>query len=474
MKRTVVWLAAIVILANFPSCRRNTSGEPDEETPVEPGDTYYVSTSGSDSGPGSRESPWRTPGYAAGKLAPGDTLVILGGTYVLHSDEEALSPADGSPGHRITIRGEEGNRPVLAGRDNLNRAVNLSSCLTLENLEITSDDGAEFRDAISQVDRKVSDILLKDLYIHRIDEFGVDIGDVDRLEIRNCVISYTGFGSIGGPAAASSGWSRVVIDHCHLSYNGHYYRGGPGPSPYDRPDGFGIEPGVGPVEIRYTTAEHNRGDGLDSKAAGTYIHHCIVANNSCDGIKLWAGNSLVENCLIYGTGDGIGGSSPWAGLVIDSQRENDAFEVVNVTIHDNPARQAYPLYMGYGQGAAFSVLFRNCIVAGGYGAAYFGPRVAARIDHCLFDRPDDPVQVEANGRSYTCAEIEGGLLGTGNLCRPPLFRLPAWGLPGDYHLLPGSPAIDSGTAEKAPGSDLDDIPRPQGGGFDIGAYELPK
>ncbi len=41
----------------------------------------------------------------------------------------------------------------------------------------------------------------------------------------------------------------------------------------------------------------------------------------------------------------------------------------------------------------------------------------------------------------------------------------------DLHLLPGVAAIDSGSAEMAPGFDRDNVPRPQGDGHDIGAYE---
>ena len=42
---------------------------------------------------------------------------------------------------------------------------------------------------------------------------------------------------------------------------------------------------------------------------------------------------------------------------------------------------------------------------------------------------------------------------------------------GDFHLLPGSSCIDAGTATGAPGLDLDNVARPQGLQFDIGAYE---
>ena len=42
---------------------------------------------------------------------------------------------------------------------------------------------------------------------------------------------------------------------------------------------------------------------------------------------------------------------------------------------------------------------------------------------------------------------------------------------GDYHLAPGSPAIDTGTSDSAPAFDLDGAERPVGGAWDIGAYE---
>jgi hypothetical protein len=42
----------------------------------------------------------------------------------------------------------------------------------------------------------------------------------------------------------------------------------------------------------------------------------------------------------------------------------------------------------------------------------------------------------------------------------------------DFRLLPGSPAIDSGVADRAPETDFEGKPRPQGDKVDIGAYEF--
>lgn len=42
----------------------------------------------------------------------------------------------------------------------------------------------------------------------------------------------------------------------------------------------------------------------------------------------------------------------------------------------------------------------------------------------------------------------------------------------DYHLLASSPAVDAGLTLTQINTDLDGNPRPQGAGYDIGAYKL--
>lgn len=53
----------------------------------------------------------------------------------------------------------------------------------------------------------------------------------------------------------------------------------------------------------------------------------------------------------------------------------------------------------------------------------------------------------------------------------PLFVAPET---DDYHLTEGSPCIDTGTSKGAPETDIEGTLRPQGNGYDMGAYELKK
>ncbi len=437
---------------------------------------YYVSPAGLDSNDGSLLHPWASPGYGSRQIASGDTLLILGGSYVIHQfDDDIIIPPSGSAVNWTTIIGEAGNRPILKGSDNLLAAMILSgkSYLRIENIEITSDDGALFRDGIQIMGGGVAEyIAFNNLYIHHLDEFGMDFGDINHVTIRGCRITHCGFGAIGGPAGEVGGWRNVVINGCYLAYSGHYYQGSAGPGPYDRPDGFGIEPSAGPVEIINTTAEHNRGDGLDSKAQNTFIQRCTVANNSCDGIKLWGGGSKVENCLIYGRGDGVTTSTPWAAIVVNTDQANSTFTFVNTTVDDYLGLN-YFIYMQYDNpGTPINLIIRNCIFSsrGDNSFIYLAPAITATIEYSLFYFPGKTLVLEHGGNSYDAENVAE--IGAGNIYGDPLFIAPAFGTVGDYHLNPASPALDAGTTISAPDRDLDGVTRPQNGVVDIGCYEL--
>jgi hypothetical protein len=455
---------------------------PEPILPRMPGNTYYISPIGDNSNPGTLAEPWATPGFASRQLQPGDTLIILGGRYILIVyDDDIICPPSGTLSEWITIKGEEGNRPVLTGQNNLMTAVDISnkSYIKLENIEFTSVNCALFRDCIEAYGASTSHIILQNLYIHHIDEYGIDIGDIDDLQIINCTISYCGFGSIGGPAGMLGGWRNVTIKGCVLSHAGWYYQGkyyncpnGPAVSPYDRPDGFGIEAADGPIEITDTLAIFNLGDGLDSKSNNTYIHECVVSNNRCDGIKLWGTGSRVVNTLIYGRGGGDMESTPWSAIVVHTQQSNATFEFMNVVI-DDYIGQNYLMHVQYDSPTIpINLTMRNTIFCarGLNTGIYIAGNVHLVLEFNLFYMPNNSANVvEVGSTIYDSTQL--GTLGVGNIYGDPLFVQPAVGSAGDYHVQSESKAIDNGTTTSAPPIDIDGASRPYGAGIDIGAYE---
>jgi len=82
------------------------------QTPSRSGVTYYVSTKGSDTNPGTRKEPWRTIQHAANSVQAGDTVEVEGGTYneivmMKHS-------GDANRGY-ITFTNYPGQRPIIDG-----------------------------------------------------------------------------------------------------------------------------------------------------------------------------------------------------------------------------------------------------------------------------------------------------------------------------------------------------------------------
>lgn len=124
--------------------------------------------------------------------------------------------------------------------------------------------------------------------------------------------------------------------------------------------------------------------------------------------------------------------------------------IVNSTFYGNVATNDFPdIDPNYG-GGVFSeegslTVIKNCI-----------------LWHNVPDQVSGTVSV-------VYSDIEGGYEGEGNIDADPLFVNAEF---VDLRLLPDSPAIDAGTAEGAPDVDIRLVPRPQGAGFDMGAYEM--
>jgi hypothetical protein len=73
MKKNILISSLLFILLNLGISKTQATG----------GNSYYVASSGNDSNPGTKESPWKTINYAVGKspVKAGDTILVEPGTY---------------------------------------------------------------------------------------------------------------------------------------------------------------------------------------------------------------------------------------------------------------------------------------------------------------------------------------------------------------------------------------------------------
>jgi len=155
---------------------------------------------------------------------------------------------------------------------------------------------------------------------------------------------------------------------------------------------------------------------------------------------------------------------------------HDIAETASVSLQETVSRSLLESFSGHGGGIYndnnSSPTLINCTFsgngAGTGGGIYNDDSSTATVTNCILwgdiggEIGGDPANV-----TYSC--IQGGYGGAGNISDDPLFADAASGY---LCLWLGSPCIDTGTSVGAPTEDLFGFSRPQGDGFDMGAYEF--
>lgn len=238
--------------------------------------------------------------------------------------------------------------------------------------------------------------------------------------------------------------------------------------------------------------------GNDGVGGVALVQRCVFQGNS-GGISYSGRNNLVsgphlaviDGCLFVGNTDSA----------INTEHACDWLRIENCVFNNNSAVNGGAIYMGYSQYAlATTVGVYNCTFvdnqAASYGKAVFlsyqTPLLA--LVNCII-RGADTSQIELRDGtpeltvSYchlqngtNSIHVRNGVLvdGGGNSSEDPLFQDPdgADNVPGtlddNFRLAQTSPCVDSGTATNAPDHDMAGEVRPQGKGYDRGAFESPK
>ena len=186
-----------------------------------------------------------------------------------------------------------------------------------------------------------------------------------------------------------------------------------------------------------------------SNSSSPTIERCIITGNEADncdsegtcttsyggGIFVATGSSpTLINSIVAQNRANIG-----AGIYCES---DGVINIINSTIADN-------------------------LYEFGNGGVICGSSASTITNSIIWNNGGSPNEVMA-GSSVTFSDIMSGYGGEGNINADPLF---IGG--GDYRLRAGSPAIDTATADGAPDVDILGITRPQGVGYDMGAYSGP-
>ena len=422
---------------------------------------YYVDPAGSDLGPGSAGTPWRSIQHAADVMSAGDTVYVRAGTYA----ESVSLTRSGTPGVPVRFMAAPGAAPVLDGTGGLYAGFTTDSNIDVSDIVI---DGFTIRNyasfgivAWSTNDRWT----FRNLLIHDNGDEGIRLSNSagSRVETVRLEGNAGGFdctpilpGLPGDP-----GCTDLTIVEVQAINNGTGNHTGV--------DAFAVEQGDR-VTVERSLAAGGPGDGFDFKSQRTTLSR-VVAHDTRNNIKLWGAGSSLQNALAYdATAD--------ANLVLAG---GGSYTIANSTIA-NMTGYAYLVTAGDGS-AVTPVVLHNTIFANdnpamGGTLVYFDSGVQLTANNNLYYNPyrTDALVCAAfppySGDCFSAADINGQTghpwMESNARAANPTFVSPA---SKDFHLAAGSPAIDTGAAAFAPAVDLEGQARPQGSLPDIGAYE---
>jgi parallel beta-helix repeat protein len=428
--------------------------------PVTPGSwavEYYVSTSGSDSNPGTMNQPWRTVRKAANTLRAGDTLYIRAGTY----RERVVPKYSGKPGKYITYTAYPGDTVIIDGLE-VEMPPFWGGLLDITGKEYITISGLQIRNAGPDDNNQgilvdgSNYIIIENNHTYNTTSSGIGVWNSSNIIIDNNEVEL----------ACSDGEQEcitVAVTDTFEIRNNHVHHSGPGTV-----GGEGIDAKDGSSNGKvYNNHVHdiNRlGIYVDAWDKHTY-HIEIYGNlvhdiNGNDGFTLASEmgglleniriyNNIAYNCGTIGLGIGVNGDSPTHPM--------KNITAVNNTFFNNGID-------GWGGGIAMDnpfiegVVIRNNIVSKNVTFQIVVdshvPMDKLSVDHNLIHGYRDYID-ETRGTDY----VEGN----------PLFVNAS---AADFHLRENSPAVDAGSSISAPSDDYDGISRPWGYGYDIGAYEF--
>jgi len=436
---------------------------------------YYVSTTGDDTtGTGSITNPYRTIQHVLDSASTsGDTIILRGGTY---NENVRIRKSN------VTIKSKSDEWAVIqSATDDANEDVTVifdvdSDGSTLQRVEVIGGYwyGIMFRTKWEWGDPNdrsgACNIIIEDCKIHDTGNACIKITPgCDDITIRRCEIYNSGRRAPDSAEAIDNvNGDRMLVQQCHIhdiTATGLYAKGGAIGMKIERClvkncGGAGILIGFDTSPEWFDTDSNPEYyENID----GT-VRNCVVMHTQYSGIGLYAAKNptVYNNTLVDVAKSGHAGFffgityqdwAPYAGRPPS----------INPVIRNNTVMQS-----GAMNGTAIEIRYTDDLggLSGLSGMpAMSNNRYYIESGTALFE--DNRPGSELLGSLAAWQSHISGDAGSseGN----PKFVDP---LDDDYHLSAMSPCIDAGTSDGAPATDYDGIARPQGQGYDIGAYEF--
>jgi len=407
--------------------------------------TFYVATNGNDGNQGSQGSPWRTLQHAVDAISAGDTILVEAGTYA-----GCRIGKSGQQNLVCTLRGDVGAAVLINTPGSGNKHT---SNIEVENFDAT-----------------VSYWVIDGFEVTNAPRYGIDLRDTDHVTVQNCYVHNS---AVTGIFLAFS--YHPLIQQNQSASNGEHgiYQSNSGDYPV----------------IRGNILHHNVNAGIHMNGDRNFTPG--------DGIISFA---LVEKNIIYENGAPPGGGS---GINCDGVSDS---VIINNLLYSNHASGISLYAVDGAEGSSRNKVYNNTIIMASDGrwcinipAATEGQPnpVGNRIKNNVLYTPHtfrgsistysnsvsgfesdynvvvNRFSIDEGGTNMSLASWQALGYDAHSLISTPttLFTNPA---ANDFHLKSGSPAIGAGTTVAEVTDDMDGVPRPQGGTFDIGCFEFPQ
>ena len=436
--------------------------------------SYYVDpVNGSDSNTGkATDSAFLTLQKAANMTAPGDTVYLMDGTFTAGTGRVvlditksgALNQETGEPAY-ITYMAYPGANPVITSAQGWN-IVNISaSYIIVDGIEIagnnqnlTLEDGeagynytVETKDAglaVDYSDPRITRVNTNGIAINGRNRIGQGLAPLHDIIIRNCVVR-----DCPGGGIATMEVDAITIEN-NIVYNNAWYMmyAGSGISLLNSADYYTNTDTYRNIirnNIVYNNETKVKWEEIRKYSDGNGI--IIDYNKNTNNVAAaYTGKTLVENNITYNNGG--------SGIHSFNSRYVD---IINNTAYNNNQSPHLTYPQLFANSSDYCNLFNNIV--------YSRDLRPGETNYKMTNNGASEYVIYANNIYYG-----GGVpavMGPNDVVTDPKFLSLDPQSPDFLKLAPDSPAVDRGTQTLAPNDDIIGVSRPQGAGYDIGAYE---